>query len=144
MFHWPVDFKQLQRPASPNLALLCTPGTCSAGVDIDAQRFPVSVQRLESAWQAVIAKEPRFKLLKSQGYQQLYVQRSLVWRFPDYIAVEFVPMGTGHSGIAMVSQSKYGHYDFGVNLARLKRLYQRLCDQLKPASAAVSSPPAAS
>lgn len=134
MFHWPIDFKTLEKPSSPNFAIACPNSWCNIQPDIVSRTFSVSVQQLQAAWQVVITKEPRFKQLKQQGYQQLYVQRSRVWRFPDYIAVEFIALDPDHSTIAMVSQSKYGYYDFGVNLARLKRLYVQLAKTIKVSS----------
>lgn len=77
-------------------------------------------------WLQAIKPEPRWVLLHADNVQLEYVQRSWLFRFPDYISVQLIEMGKERSSLALLSRSKYGHYDFGVNRKRVKRLLERL------------------
>jgi hypothetical protein len=126
-----TNFKELKRPSSPNYYLACPPGFCNIKPDKDSPVFPVSVQILRSSWLNSIKSEPRFKLLYSKNDHYEYVQRSLIFRFPDYVSVCLISHGEGRSSIALLSRSKYGYYDFGVNKKRVERLLKNLNKEVK-------------
>ena len=52
--------------------------------------------------------------------QRVYVQRSLVFRFPDTIWIQVLPLDANRSTLAIYSRSAYGRYDFGVNRSRVQ------------------------
>jgi uncharacterized protein (DUF1499 family) len=64
-----------------------------------------------------------------------YIQHSPVFRFPDIITVEFVPLGPDHSSLALYSRSRYGEYDFAKNRKRVEKwlvLLQRVAQPATP------------
>ncbi len=69
----------------------------------------------------MLKQQPRVTLLKqdSKANQYQYVQRSLVFRFPDLVDVKFVDLGSNHSTLYAYSRSIYGHSDLGVNCKRM-------------------------
>ena len=121
-----TDFKALKRPSSPNYYLACPADYCNIKPDVVTPIYPVSVARLRVLWLQAIKPEPRWVLLHADNVQLEYVQRSWLFRFPDYISVQLIEMGKERSSLALLSRSKYGHYDFGVNRKRVKRLLERL------------------
>jgi uncharacterized protein (DUF1499 family) len=121
-----TDFKQLKRPSSPNYYVVCPKDYCNIKPDVDSKTYPVSAETLHHLWLKSIKNEPRFKLLHSEKERLEYVQRSFVFRFPDYVSVYFLDVGNNESRIALLSRSKYGHSDFGVNKKRVKRLLKNL------------------
>lgn len=114
------NFKTLQRDNKLNSYLVCPANYCQTRVDALAPDYPVSVQELMTAWQKVIAMQPRTTLSYHSGSHFQYVQRSLLFRFPDNIYVTFLPLATEKSTLAIYSQSVYGYYDFGVNKKRVE------------------------
>jgi uncharacterized protein (DUF1499 family) len=124
----PVTFDTLIRRTSPNDALACPPGICTAKSDVTPPIFAISGPELEKAFAKVIASEPRVELVASDdsGLTQRYVQRTRIMRFPDTIVVKFIDLGDGRSTIALYSRSQLGESDFGVNRARIERWIGKL------------------
>lgn len=121
-----TDFKALKRPSSPNYYLACPADYCNIKPDVISPTYPISIAMLRARWLAAIKPEPRWVLLHAKGDQLEYVQRSWLFRFPDYISVQFIKRGEDKSSIAILSRAKYGYYDFGVNHKRVTRLLERL------------------
>ncbi len=128
MAQQPVDFKTLQLPTSPNYYLVCPADYCAARPDEISPVFKKSVAQVEVIWQQMIAKQPQTLLLSSNPaiHQYFYVQRSLIFRFPDYITVQFIPVSDTTSTIAIYSHAKYGYSDFGVNKNRVRNWLNEL------------------
>lgn len=124
------DFKKLVRPDKPNTYLVCPKDYCSAPVDEIAKTYPMSAQALDKTWQAMIAKQPRTKLMASdpQKLAYQYVQYSRFFHFPDHINVIFIPLTEHTSTLAIYSRSVYGHYDFHVNEKRVKSWLSQLAE----------------
>jgi uncharacterized protein (DUF1499 family) len=114
-----VNFNKLSLPSTPNYYVVCQ--TCDGKNQEKSPVYPVSMSQLEKAWQDLIAKQPRVTLLKSQGAQYQYVQRSAFFRFPDIIDVEFIALSSERSSINIFSRSVYGYSDFGVNRKRVQQ-----------------------
>ncbi len=68
----------------------------------------------------MITAEPRVRLVSAEKDrpQVVVIQHSFFFRFPDIITVEFLATGNGGSTFAMLSRSRYGEIDFGINAAR--------------------------
>jgi uncharacterized protein (DUF1499 family) len=117
-----VDFRALVRSGSPNDALACPAGTCTAVPDLVTS--PVSMAAGPLAVQVVetLTQEPRTELVAStaDGLRMVFVQRSLLFRFPDTVNIEVLPAAGGKSLLAIYSRSNYGYGDLGVNLARVQ------------------------
>ncbi len=116
-----MDFQHLTLPNKPNYYLVCPAKYCNVTPNQESPIFPVSQKILETAWNKMIASQPRVKLLSSSAepLQYNYVQRSLVFHFPDYINVRFINISPQQSTVAIYSHAKYGYSDFGVNKTRI-------------------------
>ena len=70
----------------------------------------------------MLAQQPRITELSTDKAldQYQWIQRSLIFRFPDYVTVRFYVVDADHSTLAMVSHAKYGYSDFGVNEKRVQ------------------------
>jgi uncharacterized protein (DUF1499 family) len=74
-------------------------------------------------------------LAEPESRRYIYIQHSPVFRFPDIITVEFVPLGPDHSSLALYSRSRYGEYDFAKNRKRVEKwlvLLQRVAQPATP------------
>ncbi|HWA50254.1 MAG TPA: DUF1499 domain-containing protein [Dongiaceae bacterium] len=123
-----IDFRTLERQDTPNQYLMCTNQLCTAYIDDLPPIYSASVHEVRAAWEKVLSREPRVKELHRdlQAMQIDYVQRSLVWRFPDIITIRFIPIGENKTTIAIYSRSVYGQGDFGVNKARIRAWVAKL------------------
>ena len=95
-------------------------------------RFEVPSDQLETAFIAEMLELPRMKVLalnRSDSFSATYVQRSLIFGFPDIISVQITPRSETSAGITLFSQSKFGYSDFGVNRKRVKSLLAGLRQQ---------------
>lgn len=123
-----INFKQLTPSGKQNTYLMCPVDYCNIKADATSPIYQVNVDALKSRWDNMIANQPRTKLIASNNstrhYQ--YVQRTKVFRFPDYIDVEFIPLNETSSTIAIYSRAKYGYYDFKVNEERVKSWVEQL------------------
>lgn len=115
-----MDIRTLETRTSSNDALACPVGVCRVTADFVSPDFAVAEQDLMTKVQALVAAEPRTKLVaKDEALQQLvFVQRSRVFRFPDTIRIQVVKRGAG-SSIIIYSRSNYGDSDLGVNKKRV-------------------------
>jgi uncharacterized protein (DUF1499 family) len=133
-----VDFARLVRPSTPNTYLVCPRDRCRATADEEGPVYAIPAAQLFERARTAISGEPRTELVQNQPepMRLVFVQRSLVFRFPDTITVQVFPLADGGSTLAMYSQSNYGRSDFGVNKARVRRWLAFI----KAAAAAGSSP----
>lgn len=125
-----VNFNSLKLPSTPNYYLSCTATLCPKN-NKAYQISPVfgrNVDDLIKAWDKMIKDQPRVSLLQSnkEDKQRVYVQLSALWHFPDFINVKFIALANNQSTIMILSQSHYGHSDFGVNKQRVKAWMKKL------------------
>ena len=117
-----VDFTHLDLPSRGNVYLICPadPLICNVKADEASPAFAVDPARLRDRWLEMVAAEPRVRLVSTEKDRQhlVFIQHSFFFRFPDVITVEFMSTGNGRSTLAMLSRSRYGESDFGVNAAR--------------------------
>ena len=118
-----VDFAHLDLLSRDNAYLMCPaePLICNVKADEASPTFPVDPARLRDRWMEMAAAEPRVHQVGTEKDRQhlVYIQHSFFFRFPDIITVEFLPTGNGRSTLALLSRSRYGESDFGVNAARV-------------------------
>lgn len=118
-----VDFAHLDLPSRDNVYLMCPadPLICNLKADEASPTFSVDLARLRDRWMEMAAAEPRVRLVGTDKDRQhlVYIQHSFFFRFPDVITVEFLATGNGRSTLALLSRSRYGKGDFGVNAARV-------------------------
>lgn len=109
---WHVDPVTAPDPATPNWARIA-PGEIVGAAGTLAERVA-----------AALAAEPRVTPLAgslAEGWAT-YVQRSRLMGYPDYISVRILPVEGGQETVAVLSRSRFGQSDMGVNAARLARL----------------------
>lgn len=119
-----MNFEEFQLKTSPNQYLLCPKGmSLRAKPDDSSPVFDVPVETLQRVWREVALRQPRVAMLRDdrEGRQCEFVQRSLVFRFPDTMTVEFFAIDETSSTCAVYSRSKYGYGDLGVNRRRVCR-----------------------
>ena len=118
-----VDFATLKPRKATNVFLMCPPGVCGIPPDAPSPIFDMEWERLRDYWSETIAHQPRVKLVAGDGdlRKLTYIQHTAVFRFPDIVTIEFVPVEGGHkSSFAIESRSRYGKGDMGTNRQRVE------------------------
>jgi Protein of unknown function (DUF1499) len=118
-----ISITELRSPLPKSSFLACPPSYCSAAERVTSPIFDLPWDRLHEYWLEMISGQKRMvTLVAAHGPRRfVYIQHSPVFRFPDIITVEFVPLGTSRSSIAIYSHSRYGEYDFAKNRKRVER-----------------------
>jgi len=133
-----VDFAHLDLPTRGNAYLVCPadPLICNLKADQASPSFAVDPSLLRDRWLEMASAEPRVRLVSAEKDRRhlVFIQRSFFFRFPDVITVEFLPTSKGGSTIAVLSRSRYGESDFGVNAARVDAWIGKLKAVTAPAS----------
>lgn len=122
------NFKQLTLPNKENYYISCQ--QCQGERQQASIIYSVAVDKLKQQWQQMIKRQPRTVLLKHQAEQYQYVQRSLLFRFPDIVDVQFVALAEKQSTLNIFSRSVYGYSDLGVNAKRVKQWLVNLQQEL--------------
>jgi hypothetical protein len=109
---WHADPLTVPDPATPNWARIA-PGEFVAPAGTLAPRIDA----------ALAGEERLFPLAGSlaEGWVT-YIQRSRLMGYPDYLSIRILPAGEGQETVAVLSRSRFGQSDLGVNAARLARL----------------------
>eukprot|EP00038_Savillea_parva_P002886 m.118662 g.118662 ORF g.118662 m.118662 type:complete len:190 (+) comp10989_c0_seq1:173-742(+) len=131
------DLTTFERPWTPNHALAALPGLTRATPDRDGPLFALPRDTVLAAVRRVLTAQPRTVLVRPADHGDgatddtlVFVQRSLVWRFPDTVYVKAVDMAGGKTSLIIFSASAYGHGDLGVNLARVNSWIAQLEKEL--------------
>lgn len=109
---WHVDPVTVADPSTPNWSRIAA-GEIVAPTGTLAPRI-----------EAALAGEERVALLAgllAEGWAT-YVQRSRLMGYPDYLSIRILPAGDGQETLVVLSRSRFGQSDLGVNAARLARL----------------------
>ncbi len=117
-----IEFATLKTADRPNWYLVCPDGYCAAVPYRVSPIFPEPARALRDRWMRLLDGEPRITRVRAIEPQLQYdfVQRSLVFRFPDTITVRFISLGEEQSTLAIYSRSHYGYRDLGVNKRRVE------------------------
>jgi len=131
-----VSIAELRSPLPKNAFLACPPGYCAAAEAITSPVFDIAWDRLRDYWVEMISGERRIVRAEADpGLRRyVYIQHSPVFRFPDIVTVEFVPLGPDRSSLALYSRSRYGEYDFSKNRKRVERWLFLLQKVARPAT----------
>lgn len=123
-----VDFKHLELPNSPNYYWVCPVTYCNKAPSEHAPVFDVGKSKLQKIGDKILKAMPRMQLIKADTAESkfFYVQKSLVFRFPDYITIQYIDVSPQQSSVALLSRSKYGYYDFSVNKKRVQSILRQL------------------
>lgn len=94
--------------------------------------YPVSATTLKSAMENVVNRQPRITFVAEDETtnRREFVQRSLIFRFPDVVTIQTIPLDNSLSTIAIHSYSIYGESDFGVNGNRVRTWLTELDNEL--------------
>jgi hypothetical protein len=130
-----VSIPELHSPLPKTSFLACPSGYCSPAEAIKSPEFDMPWDRLRDYWIEMISGEKRIvRAVADPGPRRyVYIQHSPVFRFPDIVTVEFVPLGPTRSSIALYSRSRYGDYDFAKNRKRVERWLVLLQKVAQPA-----------
>lgn len=120
-----IDFATLERPASPNTYLVCTPELCRAArADEDAPVFAASLDAVRAAL-TELAPGITFRDC-AQGVCGSYVAVTRLMRFRDDVDVLLAPAGESRTQVAVYSRSRVGYSDMGANRKRVRALLDGL------------------
>ena len=118
---FPIDFKTLVPDSRPRRFLVLPAGFGAAATpDLESPVFSAAPGALLDAFKAVGLADPRTTLVRESDGQAELVQRSAVFRFPDYITAEAVAAGDG-AALCIYSRAVVGYSDIGVNAKRITR-----------------------
>jgi uncharacterized protein (DUF1499 family) len=119
---WHVDPVTAPTPETPNSFRVLTPGATPGPEEMVSPVYAVSAAELMQAFDRMALAQPRTERLAGtpdgQGYVT-YVQRTALVAYPDYVSVRAVPVGEGQSALVILSRSRFGKSDVGVNRARI-------------------------
>ncbi|MFW5661400.1 MAG: DUF1499 domain-containing protein [Oceanicaulis sp.] len=116
---FPIDFRTLVPDARPRRWLVLPEEfQAAAPPDQVSPVFAADPGALLAAFEAVALGAARTEAANSSTTQREFVQRSKVFRFPDYVTVEAVAV-EGGSALCAYSRAVVGRYDFKVNEKRL-------------------------
>ena len=117
---FPIDFRTLKADTRPRRWLVLPPQFDAAETpDQISPVFALSAPALMAAFGEVALAAPRTALVREGEGQAEYVQRSRVFRFPDYITVQAFEQGGG-AALAIYSRAVIGYSDIGVNRKRIQ------------------------
>lgn len=116
---WHVD--PLTGSAGPDNSYRLAPA--GSGVDADAESpvFDRPVDQLAADFDRVARSADRVEVVAGSADDGFvtYVQRSWLFAFPDYVTVRFIEVDDDTSTLALLSRSRYGRSDLGVNEKRI-------------------------
>ncbi len=119
---WHVDPVTAPTPPTPNSFRVLAPGATPGPEEMSSPLFPVPPAQLMQAFDRMALAQPRTERLAGtadgQGFVT-YVQRTPLVGYPDYVSVRAVPVGEGQSALVILSRSRFGKSDLGVNKARV-------------------------
>ena len=121
-----IDFTTLQRPASPNTALVAPAGLCQAAeTDEDAPLFDASPDELFDRIVKRIEADRKWtpKSIDADTRRLSFVASTSLLRFKDDVDIQVLPIESGQGAtLAIYSRSRVGYSDLGANLKRIKKL----------------------
>ena len=122
-----IAIRELRNPIPQNAFLACPAGYCAATA-APSPSFAVSVERLADDWEEVIAGASGIVRVAAEPAQRrvVFIQHTMLLRFPDIITVEFVDLASDRSSLAIYSRSRYGRGDFGTNRRRVEHWLSQL------------------
>ena len=81
--------------------------------------YPAAQRRV-----ALVVQEPELNRYR-------FIQKTALFKFVDELTVEFVEAGEGGSSLFLLSRSRVGKWDFGVNRRRIARWLEALRRRLQ-------------
>jgi hypothetical protein len=138
---WHQDPLTAPTPETPNSFRVLAPGSSPGPEEMVSPVFPVPPAALMAAFDRMAMAQERTERLAGtpdgDGFVT-YVQRTPTVGYPDYVSVRAVPAGDGGSALVILSRSRFGKSDLGVNKARITDWLAKL--DVPPASTPVPQP----
>ena len=131
-----VNLAELHSPLPRPSFLACPPHYCASDEAVASPVFDMPWDRLHQYWVELISGQRRLVNVTADDSTRrfVYIEHSAVFRFPDIVTVEFVPLGPYRSSVAIFSRSRYGKYDFAKNRKRVERWLVLLQRVARPAT----------
>lgn len=131
-----TDFSTLQNRAAPGVIAneyIVAPIDFTPARSERAPVFDVSAADLEKALDLIVLKSPRISEIATDEstHRREYVQRALLFRWPDVITFQAIPLEDSKSTLAIHSFSIYGAGDLGVNKNRVTTWLDELDTDMK-------------
>lgn len=126
---WHVDPVTAPTPQSPNSFRVLAPGGTPGPQEMLSPVYAVPPAELMAAFDRMALAQPRTLRLEGtpDGTTHVtYVQRTPLVAYPDYVSVRAVPVGEGQSALVILSRSRFGESDLGVNRARIAQWLEAL------------------
>lgn len=116
------DFQHLVVPKTPSYALACPDKLCNIPPNIITPVYPVSAEDLYTLFNQMMADKTNVNYIYEIPEQGQFGLAAYfpVLRLPDDIAVQFIALSDNTSTLAILSESRYLFYDFGLNKNRLQ------------------------
>jgi uncharacterized protein (DUF1499 family) len=107
--------------ALPNRALAARPGITRSPPDLATPLFALPASRVADLWVEVVEAQPRAAIVSrgADGLTIHAIQRTPMLGFVDDVHARILPLGRDEATIALLSVSRVGLWDLGVNRARL-------------------------
>lgn len=117
-----TDFSTLKNRFTFNEYIVTPKGYTNARINEVSSIYPVSSNKLHDIIDLIVLKQERInKITDDISTKRIeYVQRSLIFRFPDVITFQVIPISDDKSTLAVHSYSIYGGSDLGVNGNRIR------------------------
>jgi uncharacterized protein (DUF1499 family) len=126
---WHLDPVTAPTPETPNSFRVLAPGAAPGPEEMLSPVYSVPPAQLIQAFDRMALAQPRTERLAGtpdgQGHVS-YVQRTALVAYPDYISVRAVPVDEGQSALVILSRSRFGKSDLGVNRARITQWLEAL------------------
>lgn len=134
---FPIDFETVEPDSKPRCCLaLAKDHPRADAADLESPVFACAPDEALDAFIAAGLSEARVTVVRrdAQTGQVELVQRSLLFRFPDYVTVEPVDLGAGHASLNIYSRAVLGYSDLGVNEKRVRRWLEAAAERLDQAA----------
>lgn len=125
---WHVDPVSAPTPETPNSYRVVAPGSPVPESGRVSPIYAATPAQLMAAFETHALTQPdtiRLAGTSEEGFTT-FVQRTPLVKYPDYISVRAVPAGDGLSALVILSRSRYGQSDMGVNKTRIDRWLEAL------------------
>lgn len=121
---WHSDPTTAERTGRDNDYLVAPEGVREADADVQIAWSDLPPRDLLFLFDSIARNAPRTSVVAGSldAGHITYVQRSLLFGFPDYVSVKVVEQES-KTGLAIWSRSRFGYSDMGVNRSRVNNWF---------------------
>ena len=126
-----IDFKNFVNYKKHNSYLMCPIDYCNNSIVHDySSSFSMTKEKFKSIFLDLIINSKRTELLKYDKNHYQFIQKSMIFGFPDIIDVKFLQF-KGEVTFIIYSRSIYGLFDFNVNKRRVKKWLSKINSEIE-------------